>query len=84
MDPAQRFNVSSYDDIMTITEVCPLRSKFYRHILALVSAARALGNGSLGALFGGRANLREHLCSVRRVVTRCRRHPTETVAAKPL
>jgi hypothetical protein len=76
--------MGSYDDIMTITEVCPLRSKFDRHILALVSAARALGNGSPGALFGDKANPREHLCSFRRVVTRCRHRPTETVAGKAL
>jgi hypothetical protein len=82
MDLAHRFVKLSHDDIMTIPEVCLLRSKFYRHILALVSAARASGNGSLGALFGGTANPREYLCSFRRVVTRCRHRPTETVAGK--
>ena len=60
-DLAQSFKVRSYDDIMTITEVCPLRSKFDRHILALVSAARALGNGSPGALFGDKANPRGYI-----------------------
>ena len=50
---------ASYDDIVTITEGCPLRSKFDRDILPSVSAARVLGNGSPGALFGDKANPRE-------------------------
>ena len=82
-DLAQSLDVASYDDIVTIS-VCLLRSKFYRHIFALVSVARVSGNGSLGALFGGKANPRERLRSFRFAVTRCRRRPTETVAAKPL
>ena len=72
---AQSLGVARYVDIMTITQCLPLRSKFYRHILTLVSAARVSGNGSLGALFGDKANPRERLCSFRRVVTRCRRRP---------
>ena len=47
---------ASYDDIVTITEGCPLRSKFDRDIVPSVSAARVLGNGSPGALFGDKAN----------------------------
>jgi hypothetical protein len=44
-----------------------LRSRFDRHIVTLVSTARALGNGSLGALIGGKANARE-----RPLVSHCR------------
>jgi hypothetical protein len=46
---------------MTITEGYPLRSKFDRDILPSVSAARVSGNGSLGALFGDKANPRGRL-----------------------